>query len=235
MTAYKLLIGGKLVSGAMTSTVINPATEDVLATAPRADLAQLHQAVAAAKAAFPVWSATPIRVRGALLTKLADAMEARQDELARLLTEEQGKPLAEAKWEIVGAIASIRYFASLDLPPKVLREDAKRRIVQERVPLGVIAAITPWNVPIILLATKIAAALLAGNTVVAKPAATTPLTTLKIGELCAGILPPGVINIIADQNDLAARLPATPTSLKSPSPARPRPASRSCSTPVSRT
>jgi acyl-CoA reductase-like NAD-dependent aldehyde dehydrogenase len=210
MTAYKLLIGGKLVSGAMTSTVINPATEDVLATAPRADLAQLHQAVAAAKAAFPVWSATPIRVRGALLTKLADAMEARQDELARLLTEEQGKPLAEAKWEIVGAIASIRYFASLDLPPKVLREDAKRRIVQERVPLGVIAAITPWNVPIILLATKIAAALLAGNTVVAKPAATTPLTTLKIGELCAGILPPGVINIIADQNDLGSALTGHP-------------------------
>jgi acyl-CoA reductase-like NAD-dependent aldehyde dehydrogenase len=86
MTAYKLLIGGKLVPGAMTSTVINPATEDVLATAPRADLAQLHQAVAAAKAAFPVWSATPIRVRGALLTKLADAMAARQAELARLLT-----------------------------------------------------------------------------------------------------------------------------------------------------
>jgi acyl-CoA reductase-like NAD-dependent aldehyde dehydrogenase len=181
-----------------------------LATAPRADLAQLHQAVAAAKAAFPVWSATPIRVRGALLTKLADAMEARQVELARLLTEEQGKPLAEAEGEIVGAIASIRYFASLDLPPMVLREDAKRRIVQERVPLGVIAAITPWNVPIILLATKIAAALLAGNTVVAKPAATTPLATLKIGELCAGILPPGVINIIADQNDLGSALTGHP-------------------------
>ena len=210
MTAYMLLIGGELVPGAMTSTVINPATEDVLATAPRADLAQLHQAVAAAKAAFPVWSATPIRVRGALLTKLADAMEARQAELARLLTEEQGKPLAEAKWEIVGAIASIRYFASLHLPPMVLREDAKRRIVQERVPLGVIAAITPWNVPIILLATKIAAALLAGNTVVAKPAATTPLTTLKIGELCAGILPPGVINIVADQNDLGSALTGHP-------------------------
>ena len=210
MTAYMLLIGGELVPGAMTSTVINPATEDVLATAPRADLAQLHQAVAAAKAAFPVWSATPIRVRSALLTKLADAMEARQAELARLLTEEQGKPLAEAKWEIVGAIASIRYFASLHLPPMVLREDAKRRIVQERVPLGVIAAITPWNVPIILLATKIAAALLAGNTVVAKPAATTPLTTLKIGELCAGILPPGVINIVADQNDLGSALTGHP-------------------------
>src|SRR5271170_6243259 len=210
MTAYKLLIGGELVSGAMTSTVINPATEDILATAPRADLAQLNQAVAAAKAAFPVWSATPIDVRGALLTKLADVMAARQDELARLLTEEQGKPLAEAKWEMVAAIASIRYFASLHLPPMVLREDAKRRIVEERVPLGVIAAITPWNVPIILLAIKIAAALLAGNTVVAKPAATTPLSTLKLGELCADIFPAGVINIIVDANDLGNVLTSHP-------------------------
>ena len=123
-------------------TVINPATEDILATAPRADLAQLHRAVVAAKTAFPLWSATPIHVHGALLTKLADAIEAHQDELARLLTDEQGKPLAEAKWEIVGAIASIRYFASLDLPTMVLRQDAKRRIVQERVPLGVVAVIT---------------------------------------------------------------------------------------------
>jgi acyl-CoA reductase-like NAD-dependent aldehyde dehydrogenase len=210
MTSYKLLIGGELVPGAMTSTVINPATEDVLATAPRADLAQLHQAVAAAKAAFPAWSALPIHARGALLAKLADAMEVHQHELATLLTEEQGKPLAEAEGEIIGAIASIRYFASLRLPPMVLKEDAKRRIVQERVPLGVIAAITPWNVPVILLAIKIAAALLAGNTVVAKPAATTPLTTLVIGELCAGILPPGVINIIADQNDLGSALTGHP-------------------------
>ena len=210
MTAYEQLIGGKLVSGAMTSNVVNPATEDVLAAAPRADLAQLNQAVAAAKAAFPIWSATPIRVRGALLAKLADVIEARQDELARLLTEEQGKPLAEAKWEMVGAIASIRYFAGQDLPPMVLRQDAKRRIVEERVPLGVVAVITPWNVPVVLLATKIAAALLAGNTVVAKPAATTPLTTLKIGELCAAILPPGVINIIADQNDLGGALTGHP-------------------------
>jgi acyl-CoA reductase-like NAD-dependent aldehyde dehydrogenase len=144
------------------------------------------------------------------LTKLADVMEVHQHELATLLTEEQGKPLAEAEGEIIGAIASIRYFASLRLPPMVLREDAKRRIVQERVPLGVIAAITPWNVPVILLAIKIAAALLAGNTVVAKPAATTPLTTLVIGELCAGILPPGVINIIADQNDLGSALTGHP-------------------------
>ncbi|MGH6881899.1 MAG: aldehyde dehydrogenase family protein, partial [Hypericibacter sp.] len=210
MSDYKLLIGGRLVPGAMTLNVINPATEGVLAMAPRADCAQLEEAVAAAKAAFPAWSATPIRERGALLARLADAMEARQGEFARLLTEEQGKPLAAAMHEMDAAIARIRYFATLDLLPRVLREDATRRIVQERMPLGVIAAITPWNVPVLLLAQKIAPALLAGNTVVAKPAPTTPLTTLKVGELCAQILPPGVINIIVDQNDLGGALTSHP-------------------------
>ncbi|MGH6940606.1 aldehyde dehydrogenase family protein [Hypericibacter sp.] len=210
MSDYKLLIGGRLVPGAMTLNVINPATEGVLAMAPRADCAQLEEAVAAAKAAFPAWSATPIRERGALLARLADAMEARQGEFARLLTEEQGKPLAAAMHEMDAAIARIRYFATLDLLPRVLREDATRRIVQERMPLGVVAAITPWNVPVLLLAQKIAPALLAGNTVVAKPAPTTPLTTLKVGELCAQILPPGVINIIVDQNDLGGALTSHP-------------------------
>jgi len=210
MSAYKLLIGGKLVPGATTLNVINPATEEGLAVAPRADRAQLDQAVAAAKAAFPAWSAKPIRERGALLVKLADGMEARQAELARLLTEEQGKPLPGAMGEIAAAIGRIRYFATLDLPSKVLKEDATQKVVEQHRPLGVVAAITAWNVPIILLALKIAPALLAGNTVVVKPAPTTPLTTLKFGELCAKILPPGVINIIVDQNDLGSALTSHP-------------------------
>jgi acyl-CoA reductase-like NAD-dependent aldehyde dehydrogenase len=210
MSTYKLLIGGKLVPGAATLKVINPATEAVLAAAPRADRAQLEQAVAAAKAAFPAWSATPIRERGALLAKLADTMEARQAEFARLLTEEQGKPLPLAVDEMVGAIAIIRYFVTLDLPLKVLKEDTTQKIVQQHTPLGVVAAITAWNLPMILLALNVAPALLAGNTVVAKPAPTTPLTTLKLAELCAWILPSGVINIIVDQNDLGSVLTSHP-------------------------
>jgi acyl-CoA reductase-like NAD-dependent aldehyde dehydrogenase len=86
MREFKLLINGKLVSGAATLDVINPATEEVLVEAPRADRAQLNEAIAAAKATFPAWSAKPIRERGALLVRLADALEARQDEFARLLT-----------------------------------------------------------------------------------------------------------------------------------------------------
>ncbi len=98
----------------------------------------------------------------------------------------------------------------MDLPSKVLREDDRERIVQLRVPLGVVAAITPWNFPMILLMIKVAPALLAGNTIVAKPAPTTPLTTLLFGELCAQLLPPGVLNVIVDQNDLGGYLTQHP-------------------------
>jgi acyl-CoA reductase-like NAD-dependent aldehyde dehydrogenase len=205
-----LLINGRLVDGASTFDVINPATEQVLAACPRADLAQLNQAVAAAKAAFPAWAAKPIEERKRLLVKLADALGARSEEIARVLTQEQGKPLAMARYEIGGSIHMIRTFATMDLPVKVLKETDDTRIVMQRTPLGVVAAITPWNFPLILLMIKVAPALLAGNTVVAKPAPTTPLSTLRFGELCAEILPPGVMNIITDQNDLGGALTAHP-------------------------
>jgi acyl-CoA reductase-like NAD-dependent aldehyde dehydrogenase len=205
-----LLINGKLVEGADSLDVINPATGRVLTTAPRAARAQLEQAIAAAKAAFPAWAATPLRTRGGLLAKLADALEAEKGAFARLLTEEQGKPLPQALWEIEFFVAVLRYYATLDLPAEVLHEDAARKVVQVRKPLGVVAAITAWNIPMILLAVKVGPALLAGNTVVAKPAPTTPLTTLKFGELCARILPPGVVNVITDQNDLGTVLSAHP-------------------------
>ena len=117
---FRLLINGQLVEGAGTMDVINPATGRILTAAPRADRAQLDQAVAAAKAAFPGWSATTIRKRSELLVKLAEALEAEQDVFARLLTEEQGKPLSRALWEIAQSIAALRYFATLDLPPEVL-------------------------------------------------------------------------------------------------------------------
>jgi acyl-CoA reductase-like NAD-dependent aldehyde dehydrogenase len=206
MREFKLLIDGRLVSGAARLDVINPATEEVLAEAPRADRAQLDDAIAAAKEAFPAWSAKPVRERGALLDRLADALEARKDEFARLLTQEQGKPLSEAHWEIGFTIGIIRYHATLDLPFEVLKEDATRKIVRQHTALGVVAAIVPWNFPMLLLVIKVAPALLAGDTVVAKPAPTTPLTTLLFGEICGDILPAGVFNVIVDQNDLGDAL-----------------------------
>jgi acyl-CoA reductase-like NAD-dependent aldehyde dehydrogenase len=210
MTAFRLLINGKLVEGAGTLDVINPANGGILTIAPRADVAQLNEAVAAAKAAFPAWSARPLGERGALLIKLAEALETEQSEFARLLTEEQGKPLPQALWEIAVSIAVLRYFATLDLPLEVLKEDGTQKVVRQHRPLGVVAAITPWNLPLLLLMIKVAPALLAGNTVVAKPAPTTPLTTLKFGKLCARILPAGVVNIIVDQNDLGSALTGHP-------------------------
>src|SRR6202051_1490922 len=102
MSADKLLSDGKVVPGAMTLNVVSPATEEVVAVAPRADRAQLEQAVAAAKAAFARWSQTPVRDRGALLAKLADAVEVRQAEFAEILTAENGKPIAQAVLEMAG-------------------------------------------------------------------------------------------------------------------------------------
>jgi acyl-CoA reductase-like NAD-dependent aldehyde dehydrogenase len=207
---FRLLIGGRLVPGASTMDVINPATGKSFVQCPRADQAQLDEAVAAAKAAFPAWSRKSWDERRKLLLALADALVKHQDEFARLMTLEQGKPLAHAAYEIGGAIAMIKAFTEMKLEPRLLREDATQKIVQLRVPLGVVAAITPWNFPMILLMIKLAPALISGNTVVAKPAPTTPLTTLKFGELAASILPPGVFNVITDQNDLGTALTQHP-------------------------
>jgi len=210
MTDFKLLINGKLVDGASSFDVLNPSTEEVVAKCPKADRAQLDQAVAAAKAAFPAWSKRPLKERAALLNKVADALEARAEEFARLLVQEQGKPLPMALWEVGGTAGGIRYFASLELPDKVLKDDAETKIILQHKPLGVVAAITPWNFPLILLSIKLGPGLLAGNTMIVKPAPTTPLTTLLLGEVMAQILPPGVVNVLADQNELGDAITGHP-------------------------
>ncbi|HWD26145.1 MAG TPA: aldehyde dehydrogenase family protein [Rhizomicrobium sp.] len=210
MSAYKLLIGGKLVDGDATMDVINPANEEVLATCPRGSKAQLDKAVAAAKAAFPAWAAKPIAERKAVLNAVADVIEKNAAELGRLLTQEQGKPLADAIGEAYGLAAFCRYFTSLDLPEKILEDSGTRKVEMRRKPLGVIGCIVPWNFPLILIGLKMPAALLAGNTIVLKPAPTTPLATLRLGELIADIVPAGVINIITDQNDLGGELTKHP-------------------------
>lgn len=210
MGAYKLLIDGKLEAGDATMDVLNPATEEVLASCPRASKKQLDKAVAAAKVAFPAWAATPIAERKKALLAIADVIEKNATELARLLTQEQGKPIGDATGEIYGAAAFFKYFTMHDLPVKVLMDTDAARVEAHRKPLGVIGAIIPWNFPIILLAFKLPPALLAGNTIVIKPAPTTPLTTLRLGELIKDVLPHGVVNIITDANDLGDALTAHP-------------------------
>ena len=210
MREFKLLIDGRLVDGASTMDVINPATGNVLARCPRASAAQAEHAISAANAAFPAWSARPWQERSALLLQLADDVEGAIDELSPLLTQEQGKPRWGADFEVHETARILRILAAMDLPDKVLHEDSTGRAIETRAPLGVVAAIMPWNFPLILLANKLAPALLAGNTMVLKPAPTTPLTTLRFGELCARRLPPGVVNTLADQNDLGPLLTQHP-------------------------
>ena len=210
MPEYKLLIDGRLVDGAGVMDVINPATEKVLASCPCASEAQLDEAVAAARLAFPAWAQTPMEERRRAILRLADAIHADADPLARLLTQEQGKPLTEAAAEIAYSEAFIRQMATHDLPIRILEENDSRRVELRRRPLGVVGAIIPWNFPVLIVAFKLPFALLAGNTLVIKPAPTTPLSTLRLGELIAGIFPAGVVNIVTDQNDLGSRLTSHP-------------------------
>jgi len=175
MSDFNLLIDGQMVPGDLTMPVLNPATEEVLVQCPRASKDQLDKAIAAAKAAYPAWAATPIEERRKLVIKMAEAIEANVSELARLLTSEQGKPLADATGEVMGMAAFFRYLGSLDLPMRVIEDSGDRRVEAHRRPLGVVGAIIPWNYPLLILSFKLPSALLAGNTLVVKPAPTTPL------------------------------------------------------------
>lgn len=211
MTAqFKLLIDGELVDGVSTFDVVNPATEEAFAQCPKADEALLNRAVAAAKAAFPAWAAKSFDERAGYINRLADALEARVDDFARLLTSEQGKPLDQAAYEIMGSVFVLRAFANMRLTEKTLRDENGNTVIEHRTPLGVCASITPWNFPVVLLMNKLGPCLIAGNTMVAKPAPTTPLTTLLFGALARDILPKGVLNIVCDQNELGPLITGHP-------------------------
>lgn len=207
---FKLVIGGEPVDGAKHIDVINPATEHPVAACPVANGEQLEDAIRFARRAFPAWSSTPLDTRRALLRAVADAIENRIEPLCALLTAEQGKPLSQARFEIQRGCALLRHFAAAELPVRTLRDSERERIYERRGPLGIVAAIVPWNFPVLLLMNKLAPALLTGNCVIAKPAPTTPLTTLKIGEICAEVLPAGVFSVICDANDLGAVLASHP-------------------------
>lgn len=206
----RLLIGGKLEKGADTLDVVNPATWVVAGKAPRSDRAQLDAAVASAARAFPGWSTTSWDERAAVLGAIAQAIAAHADELAALITAEQGKPLSQARREVAGASGTLLAVSRMRLATRVISETAERKVYERHVPLGVVAAIGPWNFPLLLLVAKIAPALLAGNTVVVKPAPTTPLAVVRFGELLKDVVPAGVVNIVVDDNDLGDALSRHP-------------------------
>jgi succinate-semialdehyde dehydrogenase / glutarate-semialdehyde dehydrogenase len=180
--------------------VTNPADDSLVAEVPDSDAEDARAAVDAAHAAFPAWRALPAKQRAAILKRWNDLVMARQDELGALVSREQGKPLAEGRGEIAYAASYIEWFAE-----EATRSNGEvipapvsgRRMFALKEPVGVVAAITPWNFPAAMIARKIAPALAAGCTVVAKPAEDTPLTSLALVRLAeeAGV-PPGVLNIV---------------------------------------
>ncbi|KWE18346.1 aldehyde dehydrogenase [Burkholderia cepacia] len=208
MNDYQLSINGQRVPGASVIPVINPATGEVVAHAPVASAGQLDQAVTAATAAFGPWSALTVAQRRERLLGLAAVLRNHADELAMLLTLEQGKPLADARGEVAGAARFFEVFASYDLPVRVIEDSQTRRVEAYARPLGVVGAIIPWNFPLLTVAFKLPFALLAGNTVILKPAPTTPLATLRFGELAQALLPPGVLNVLSDDNSLGPLISA---------------------------
>ncbi|HJS13021.1 aldehyde dehydrogenase family protein [Sphingopyxis sp.] len=210
MSDYKMLIGGRLVDGDHRMDVINPATEEVFATVARASKQQADEAIEAAATAFPPWAETPMAERQAKVSALADAIVANADKLARALTQEQGKPLAEAQGEIAWAEGYLRHYTTLEIAERTIQDDANGLIQVRRKPLGVVAGIIAWNFPLLVACWKIGPAVIAGNTIVLKPAPTTPVTALMLGELCRDIFPAGVVNIITDANDLGGYLTADP-------------------------
>jgi acyl-CoA reductase-like NAD-dependent aldehyde dehydrogenase len=166
-----------------------------------------------AAAAQRGWREDTDRRREALRA-CAGLIKARLGELAPVLTREQGKPLARATEELAGAAVWFEHTAGLEIPVEVLQDSEQARIEVRRRPLGVVAAITPWNFPVLLAVWKIAPALLAGNTVVVKPSPFTPLATLALGEVLREALPPGVLNVVSGGDELGAWMTAHPVPRK---------------------
>ncbi len=199
-----MLIGGEWRQAASSREleVINPASEDVVGSVPSADAADIDLAVQTAKKAFPGWAATDVEQRAAILRKAGDLIEERAKDVAAVLTSEQGKPIAEAIGEVKHLAHGVHFYAEAASKVRGAYQELPSAFgpaygMVIRRPMGVCAAITPYNFPLTLLGTKVAPALASGNTVVAKPAATTPLATLAIARLFAEAgVPDGVLNVI---------------------------------------
>lgn len=212
-TDLKMTIGGEPAAGRERLDVLNPASGEVFASCPDATREELDRAMVAAQAAIVAWRRDE-GTRRTALKACADAIMANEGALTELLTREQGKTLKEAAGEVRGAAHWFNVTAGLALPVDIVADDARTRVEVRRRPLGVVAAITPWNFPFILAAWKIAPALLAGNTVVLKPSPHTPLSTLALGQVLAPELPPGVLNVVSGGNELGAWMTQHPAVAK---------------------
>ena len=199
---YQMFIDGEWVDSRKEETidVVNPTTERVIASVPKADREQAKAALEAAEEAQPEWEEHAPIQRALLLSKTAQLVRRDKERLARLLTSEQGKPLYEARSEVEGAASNFEYYAEFArrIEGDVLPSDNPRQTVMIlKLPIGVVASITPWNFPSATVARKLAPALITGNTVVTKPSSNTPLSTIEMVRLMdeAGF-PKGVVNAV---------------------------------------
>jgi succinate-semialdehyde dehydrogenase/glutarate-semialdehyde dehydrogenase len=200
----EMLIGGEWRQAAAHEEleVVNPATEETVDSVPAGSPEDVDLAVATAKRAFTEWSKTDVEKRAAILAKAADLIQANAKDLAAKLTSEQGKPLAEAMGEVSHLAHGVHYYAEAATKTRGAYQELPSTLgpaygMVIRRPMGVCAAITPYNFPLTLLGTKVAPALASGNTVVAKPAATTPLATLEVAKIFAEAgVPDGVLNVV---------------------------------------
>jgi acyl-CoA reductase-like NAD-dependent aldehyde dehydrogenase len=213
MPDFVMTIGGDTVPAAESFGVVNPATGEVFALAPECSPQQLDAAFDAAAKAQRDWRSDE-GARRATLLRMADVLMASTGELAPVLTAEQGKPLGDANIEVFAAAIWCQYFANLEAPSQVIQDDAEALVEVVRRPVGVVAAITPWNFPLALAFWKIAPALLAGNAMVLKPSPFTPLTTLKVAEILREAMPPGVLNVVSGGDQLGSWMTEHPVPRK---------------------
>jgi 1-pyrroline dehydrogenase len=213
---YQQFIGGDFVDAAdgKTAEVINPANDEVIANVPASSHADVDRAVDAAEKAFESWKRTTPQDRSLLLLKIADALEAKADELGRLESANAGKPVGAAIDEMTTSVDLFRFFAGAARVMDGLAANefmAGHTSIIRRDPIGVIASIAPWNYPLYMATWKLGPALATGNTVVLKPSARTPLTALAFAEILADILPPGVVNVLSGSgNDIGDALVGHP-------------------------
>ena len=203
MSEFTMTIDGAEAATKNTFSVLNPATGEVVAEAPEPSREQVDQAMTAAARAFESWQHDRAQRQQGLLD-LASAVESHLEELAAIVTMEEGKPLREARSEMGDVVNDLRYFAKLEIPAEIVRDDERTAVRVLRRPVGPVAAITPWNFPLGTAIAKIAPALSAGCTVVLKPSPYTPLACLRFGELVRAVLPAGVLSVLSGSNEVGS-------------------------------
>jgi acyl-CoA reductase-like NAD-dependent aldehyde dehydrogenase len=205
MKRYEMIIDSQGVADQSYFEVINPATLEVIAEVPECGVDNLDRALNSAAFAFKTWQKDE-GLRVECLKKASQKLFESASFLGKILTTEQGKPLSDATAEILGCGLWFKYYSELEIPREIIQDDDRAFVEVIRKPIGVTAAITPWNFPAILAAWKIAPALRAGNTLVIKPSPFTPITTVEIVKLLSEVFPPGVINVVTGGDALGKAL-----------------------------